>query len=102
MLLFVRDRHATASIFSMLKEGKPEPKVEIDTEILEDLEPQEFLRRLPGITNANFYRVVHSCANLYELSQKTQDQMEELIGKVNGKKLYDFFNTVYTEQLGKT
>jgi ERCC4-type nuclease len=80
-------------LFSIIKTGKEEPKVEVDTDVLIDLEPQSFVRRLPGITNANFYRVIHSCESIYDLSQKSLSEMEEMIGKSNGKKLYDFFNS---------
>jgi ERCC4-type nuclease len=82
--------------FDEMKSGEDDPAVdEREFDATTDTEPIEFLRRLPGITEANYRKVIDSVEDLHELSQMTQKQMQNLIGPLNGNKLYTFFNTVY-------
>lgn len=53
----------------------------------------DVLKKLPGINDHNFRKVLAKVTNLAELSRLSLDEMTELIGKVCAKKLFAFFNT---------
>uniref|UniRef100_K3WYP1 ERCC4 domain-containing protein n=1 Tax=Globisporangium ultimum (strain ATCC 200006 / CBS 805.95 / DAOM BR144) TaxID=431595 RepID=K3WYP1_GLOUD len=53
----------------------------------------DVLKKLPGINEHNFRKVLAKVTNLAELSRLSLDEMTEIIGKVCAKKLFTFFNT---------
>ncbi|CAJ0752338.1 19747_t:CDS:10 [Entrophospora sp. SA101] len=93
--------YATVDIFEDLKQLEDEPDQEKAQSIgLDDNEeinsiynisPQDFLRALPGITTRNYKTVMAKVHNLKELSQMSLVELQVLIGKDNGKTLYEFF-----------
>ena len=62
---------------------------EIDS--IYNVNSQDVLRALPGITSKNYKRVMTQVENLKELSEMTLEQCQKLIGDNNGKMLYEFF-----------
>jgi DNA excision repair protein ERCC-4 len=54
--------------------------------------PEDMLKCMPGINEHNIHAITSNVENLYELSQLSLERMQELIGKKNGKALYDFIN----------
>ena len=52
----------------------------------------EFLKRLPGINEQNIYKVMTNVRSLYDLSQKSLEELKEICGKSNGSKLYEFLH----------
>ncbi|CAG8531507.1 8007_t:CDS:10 [Paraglomus occultum] len=93
--------HATVEIFEDLKKSHEEPDAEkamaIGVEEGEEIDSmynvnsQDVLRALPGITSKNYKRVMTQVENLKELSEMTLEQCQKLIGDNNGKMLYEFF-----------
>ena len=52
----------------------------------------DLLRRLPGITEKNYWNVVRSVRDLRELSNMGVDALTPILGVGNAKKLHAFFN----------
>ena len=105
-LLWCKSSHATGEVFADLKrlEKEPDPAtaVALNSESSDIVEaeddgyaagPKAFLSRLPGITSKNIRRVINSVESLHALAQYSMAQMEELIGAIDGKKLFDFFRS---------
>ena len=103
--LWSRTPAATAEAFAMLKKHQSEPDEALaasigteTTDILEQADdgfapgPKAFLSKLPGITSNNIRRVMRQVTNLRELASMSLPDMQKIIGKSNGKLLYDFFN----------
>ncbi|CCI43305.1 unnamed protein product [Albugo candida] len=55
----------------------------------------EILQKLPGITQHNYRRVLSRVKTLAELSNFSLEQCTQLIGKIQGTKLYEFFNQTF-------
>lgn len=53
----------------------------------------DVLKKLPGINEHNFRKVLEKVDSLAELSRLSLDELTALIGKVCAKKLHAFFNT---------
>jgi len=53
---------------------------------------QDILLSLPGINVHNFRDVMNDVKNLSDLFDKSEDSMCQLLGSVNGKKLFAFVN----------
>lgn len=53
----------------------------------------DVLKKLPGINEHNYRKVLAKVESLAELSSMGQDELAQLVGKANGKKLHAFFNT---------
>lgn len=53
----------------------------------------DVLKKLPGINEHNFRKVLEEVDNLAELSRLSLDELTGIIGKVCAKKLHAFFNT---------
>uniref|UniRef100_A0A8W7PUW3 DNA repair endonuclease XPF n=1 Tax=Anopheles coluzzii TaxID=1518534 RepID=A0A8W7PUW3_ANOCL len=105
--------YSTAQLFEELKQGKAEPDPDVAVKIgsdeagneesdtlvdagLANVEVQEFLLKLPGITTRNVGRVMRQCKSLRELTQKTEAQLEELLGgPAVAKQLWDILHVVY-------
>lgn len=52
---------------------------------------QEVLLSLPGVNVHNYRDIMNAVTNLAELSTMTVEQLQPLVGPVNGKKLHSFF-----------
>merc|ERR1712146_151060 len=52
----------------------------------------DILLKLPGVYTHNVFHLMQSCDTLAEVSNLDEEEMGEILGKVNGKKLYNFFN----------
>uniref|UniRef100_A0A182P284 DNA repair endonuclease XPF n=1 Tax=Anopheles epiroticus TaxID=199890 RepID=A0A182P284_9DIPT len=103
--------YSTAQLFEELKQGKPEPDPDVAVKVgsdeagtdesdaldgLANVEVQEFLLKLPGITTRNVGRVMRQCKSLRDLTQKTEAQLEELVGGPAGaKQLWDILHVVH-------
>ncbi|XP_053670214.1 DNA repair endonuclease XPF [Anopheles nili] len=103
--------YATAQLFEELKQGKPEPDPDVALKVgsdeagtdeaealdgLANVEVQEFLLKLPGITSRNIGRVMRQCKSLRDLTQRTEPQLEELLGgQAVAKQLWDILHLVH-------
>ncbi|XP_050068423.1 DNA repair endonuclease XPF [Anopheles maculipalpis] len=88
--------YSTAQLFEELKQGKAEPDPDVAVKVgsdeatndeqdgtldgLGNVEVQEFLLKLPGITTRNVRRILRQCVSLRDLTQKTESELEELLG----------------------
>ncbi|XP_010436061.1 PREDICTED: DNA repair endonuclease UVH1-like isoform X1 [Camelina sativa] len=111
-ILWSRSLHATADIFTTLKSNQDEPdetraiRVGVPSEegiIENDIRADnyntsavEFLRRLPGVTDANYRSIMEKCKSLAELASLPVETLAELMGghKV-AKSLREFFDAKY-------
>uniref|UniRef100_A0A182K9T2 DNA repair endonuclease XPF n=1 Tax=Anopheles christyi TaxID=43041 RepID=A0A182K9T2_9DIPT len=103
--------YSTAQLFEELKQGKAEPDPDVavkvgsdetgneETETLDGLanvEVQEFLLKLAGITTRNVGRIMRQCKSLRDLTQKTEAQLEELLGgPAVAKQLWDMLHVMH-------
>ena len=96
LLLLRRHSKATCALFEELKQGEEEPVPdEKEFDAATDTDPVEFLRRLPGVTPFNIFKVIEEVDNLHELSRMSKAKLMNLLGAKNGAKLHKFFNTSY-------
>ena len=51
------------------------------------------LRKLPGITSSNIETVIGKITSLAELAHTSAEKIESLLGKENGKLLYEFLHS---------
>lgn len=51
---------------------------------------QEILLSLPGVTHHNYRLISNTVRDLRELCDLTEDELQHLIGKEDGRRLYDF------------
>ncbi|CAL9046933.1 DNA repair endonuclease UVH1-like isoform X1 [Musa acuminata AAA Group] len=95
-LVWSRNVHATAEIFSSLKQNQDEPdeskaiRVGVPSEdgvVENDVRAEnyntsavEFLRRLPGVTDANYRALMDGCKNLAELALLPIERLTEFMG----------------------
>lgn len=102
-LIWSQSPAATAEIFLDLKHRLPDPDrqtaqsigVERDEGSLEcefNPAPQEVLKNLPGVTPKNYRLVMSRVENLATLFCMERDELIDLLGEVNGRKLYEFVN----------
>jgi DNA excision repair protein ERCC-4 len=104
-----RSLHATADIFVTLKANQDEPdldramRVGVPTEdglIEGDLRAEnyntsaiELLRRLPGVTDANYRSLMDECKSLAEVALLPADRLAEVMGgKQPARMLRDFLD----------
>ncbi|KAL4152532.1 hypothetical protein PRNP1_009461 [Phytophthora ramorum] len=115
-ILWSRSPHATVDLFKIIKKYQDEPDMEAAAALgnglpMDDSAAQansgegglassyyntssiDVLKKLPGINEHNFRKVLASVKNLAELSCLSLAELTELIGKANGKKLHTFFNS---------
>ena len=55
--------------------------------------PKAILETLPGVNAFNIEKIMDEVENLSELSKMSLSKLEEIMGKVSAKQLYEFFNT---------
>lgn len=111
-ILWSRSLHATAEIFTTLKSNQDEPdesraiRVGVPSEegiIENDIRAEnyntsavEFLRRLPGVSDANYRSIMEKCKSLSELASLPVEELAEIMGgqKV-AKSLREFLDAKY-------
>ncbi|KAK9144875.1 hypothetical protein Sjap_004778 [Stephania japonica] len=108
-LVWSRSLHATAEIFALLKANQDEPDeikavrvgVPSDEGVVEnDVRAEnyntsaiEFLRRLPGVTDANYRALMDGCDSLAELALLPEERLAGLMGSKNAARtLRDFLD----------
>ena len=64
-----------------------------DPESYYNMSAMDVLKKLPGITEHNYRKVLTRVKNLAELSSMSLSDLSDLIGKISAKKLYAFFHT---------
>uniref|UniRef100_A0A182Y440 DNA repair endonuclease XPF n=1 Tax=Anopheles stephensi TaxID=30069 RepID=A0A182Y440_ANOST len=104
--------YSTAQLFEELKQGKAEPDPDVAVKVgsdeavhdeqdgsldgLGNVEVQEFLLKLPGITTRNVRRILRQCVSLRDLTQKTEAQLEELLGgPAMAKQLWEILHVAH-------
>ncbi|CAH0476693.1 unnamed protein product [Peronospora belbahrii] len=114
-ILWSRSPHATVDLFKIVKKYQDEPDMNaaaaLGNGLLVDDAVQsssgegglasnyyntssiDVLRKLPGINEHNYRTVLSRVKNLADLSSQSLEELTELLGKVNGKKLHTFFNS---------
>ncbi|KAK9076608.1 hypothetical protein SSX86_004942 [Deinandra increscens subsp. villosa] len=107
-----RSLHATAEIFASLKMNQDEPdeakatRVGVPSEdgVVEDdaraenynTSAVEFLRRLPGVTDANYRAIMDGCSSLAELALLPAEKLAGLMGgQKSANILRDFLDAKY-------
>jgi DNA excision repair protein ERCC-4 len=94
--------YQTAEIFENLKtqEEEPDPIAAVRAGLDKDmkaedqtfnLEPQEMLRVVPGVTPKNIKNLVLECENVREVANMNVDELEPLVGKEAGRQIERFF-----------
>ncbi|KAL6857962.1 DNA repair protein RAD16 [Amphichorda felina] len=95
--------YQTAEIFESLKaqEQEPDPMAAVRAGLDKDaraedqafnLEPQEMLRVVPGVTPQNMKNIIFEAENMREVVNMTQDELAPLVGKTAAKQIHGFFN----------
>ena len=95
--------YQTAEIFEELKKQQEEPDpikaVQIGLIGGEDPSdqsfnqtPQDMLRAVPGISEKNLSRITLEVANIRDVSNLTEEELDDLVGKEAGRQVYRFFN----------
>ncbi|ESQ46841.1 hypothetical protein EUTSA_v10027633mg [Eutrema salsugineum] len=111
-ILWSRSLHATAEIFATLKSNQDDPdetraiRVGVPSEegiIENDIRAEnyntsavEFLRRLPGVSDANYRSIMEKCKSLSELASLPVEKLAELMGGHKAaKSLREFLDAKY-------
>ncbi|XP_023758926.1 DNA repair endonuclease UVH1 isoform X2 [Lactuca sativa] len=111
-IVWSRSLHATAEIFASLKANQDEPdeakatRVGVPSEegvVEDDIRAEnyntsavEFLRRLPGVTDANYRTIMDGCSSLADLALLPMERLAELMGgQKSAKILRDFLDAKY-------
>ncbi|EPE26670.1 Restriction endonuclease-like protein [Glarea lozoyensis ATCC 20868] len=100
--------YQTAEIFESLKTQEPEPdpiaavRIGLDGEEREgdqvfNREPQDMLRVVPGVTGTNVGRLVRGAGSLKEVANAEVEELEPMIGREAGRKVWAFFNKSVVE-----
>lgn len=95
--------YQTAEIFDELKKQQEEPDpikaVQIGLLAGEDAAdqsfnqtPQDMLRCVPGVTAKNMSRVTLEVEDLVDVSNLTEVELDEMVGKEAGRQIWRFFN----------
>ncbi|OLN96390.1 DNA repair protein rad16-like protein 1 [Colletotrichum chlorophyti] len=95
--------YQTAEIFESLKsqEDEPDPITAVRAGLDKDmraedqafnLEPQEMLAAVPGVTPKNIMRIVLATENLREVANLNERELEPMVGKEAGRQIFGFFN----------
>ncbi|KAL8973696.1 MAG: hypothetical protein Q9197_002068 [Variospora fuerteventurae] len=96
--------YQTAEIFAELKNKQEEPDpikaVQVGLGLGEDpyvqqsfnTTPQDMLRAVPGVTAKNMMRLILEVADLREVSNLGEAELDDLVGREAGRQVYRFFN----------
>jgi DNA excision repair protein ERCC-4 len=101
--------YQTAEIFESLKAQEPEPdpmaavRAGLDKDMkAEDqafnLEPQEMLATVPGVTPQNIKNIVFEAENVREVANMSLDELTALVGKAVARQIHGFFNRNVMEE----
>eukprot|EP01083_Nonionella_stella_P277802 944586_1 len=98
-LVWSRHARATASIFTALKKARPQPNTERAAVVgtgaagsEEDMTAEDILRKLPGVTRDNFRYLRSEIRCLADLCKFSARELAQLLGRTNGRKLYEFIH----------
>ena len=116
-IIWSRSLHATADIFSALKKNRDEPDFSVaaavgtdhltagkndkstsdasyaDTEPLINEAAMETLRRLPGVTATNVWKVLAECSCVADLCELSLEKLIAILGsQKNGRQLHEFLH----------
>ncbi|KAJ0410113.1 hypothetical protein ATCC90586_001598 [Pythium insidiosum] len=117
-LLWSRSPHATVELFRIIKRNQPEPDVAVAAAVgtgtggdasaadgastagggasssssFYNNNAMDVLRKLPGITDHNYRKVLARVRTLAELSRLSLEELTALLGQVCGKRLHTFFH----------
>jgi len=113
-LLWSRSMHMTAEIFAMLKQVEPEPVLEdaqrvgvpeadgsihklVEDDINDDA--VDLLRRLPGITERNYRKVMHKVESIEKLCGLTEEEIADVLEDARqAKTLHTFLHTPFPRE----
>ncbi|CCE83446.1 Piso0_004021 [Millerozyma farinosa CBS 7064] len=98
--------YETAQILLELKSSQEEPDVTaalskgVNTSIgivndeppLYNEDAIDFIQNVPGINNLNYFEVIKRVKNIHELALLSEDDLTQMLGIENGKKVYRFLN----------
>ena len=95
--------YETAEIFERLKTQEPEPdpmaavRAGLDKDMLvEDqmfnVEPQEMLAAVPGVTPKNITNIILETENIREVANMKAEELEPMVGKEAAKQIHGFFS----------
>lgn len=98
--------YETAQILLELKSSQEEPDVTaalskgVNTSIgivndeppLYNEDAIDFIQNVPGINNLNYFEVIKRVKNIHELALLDEDDLTQMLGFENGKKVYRFLN----------
>ena len=120
-VMWSRSLHATAEMFATFKIAEPEPTVEQAAAVGVPQSageghgalpaPEEpfnqpaidFIRRLPGVTEANYRRVVDAVECPAALAEMTQEQLARVLGDARqAKTLHEFIHAPFPTHAGAT
>ena len=118
-IMWSRSLHATAEMFAAFKIAEPEPTVEQaaavgvpqsageGTSALPAPEEPfnqpaiDFIRRLPGVTEANYRRVIDAVESPAKLAEMTQEQLARVLGDARqAKTLHEFIHAPFPTHAG--
>ncbi|GMH40938.1 hypothetical protein BSKO_08842 [Bryopsis sp. KO-2023] len=102
-IVWSRSLHATAEIFASLKTNQDDPDMltaagvgEVPGSSRESVVNQsavEVLKKLPGVTNANYRLIMNACSSLADLAKMPLPDLEKAMSsKKNAKMLRDFLD----------
>ena len=120
-IMWSRSLHATAEMFAAFKIAEPEPTVEQaaavgvpqsageGTSALPAPEEPfnqpaiDFIRRLPGVTEANYRRVIDAVESPAKLAEMTQERLARVLGDARqAKTLHEFIHAPFPTHAGGT
>ena len=118
-IMWSRSLHATAEMFAAFKIAEPEPTVEQAAAVGVPQSagegrsalpvPEEpfnqpaidFIRRLPGVTEANYRRVIDAVESPAKLAEMTQEQLARVLGDARqAKTLHEFIHAPFPTHAG--
>mmetsp|Transcript_43946 Transcript_43946/g.71489 ORF Transcript_43946/g.71489 Transcript_43946/m.71489 type:complete len:334 (+) Transcript_43946:133-1134(+) len=104
-ILWSRSPHSTADMFLEIKklageQPDPEKAVVVGLEDSTDADGQpensmvgvDILRKLPGVTEKNYFAVAAKCKSLHDLSLMSLPELTNILGPSSAKQLYEFIN----------
>ncbi|GLD98642.1 hypothetical protein PINS_up007359 [Pythium insidiosum] len=117
-LLWSRSPHATVELFRVIKRNQPEPDVAVAAAVgtgssssagdanaadgggsnamsasFYNNNAVDVLRKLPGITDHNYRKVLARVRTLAELSRLSLEELTALLGQICGKRLHTFLHS---------
>ncbi len=103
-ILWCSSPSEAAEIFEEIKENSPQPDAAVATSIKSDqvienddmkFNPilSDILLKIPGVNSKNLDRLMLKCTSLYDLCQKSEEELTEILeNSRNAKLIYEFLN----------